>query len=359
MRETASFKAKAVAPPPAVQYVTASDGLSIAYAVSGTGTPLLFLPGAAFYHVQLAWEYPGLQHWMRVLAGRFQLIQLDPRGFGMSTRQVPESLARSDYQKDVEAVVEKLKPGPFVLVSASTGVDLALDYASRHPEHVLALVLGTSGVRWATALFDILPSQDWDAFLYSLGPRDRSREELNRIVALRRQSWDQRNYLLQSKVMYGQPEAYAAETERLLSEIRTPTLILHSKDYALIPMEQGIKKAQISGGRLVLLDGSDVWGDADQGMRAIEDFLREVAPETVRRSDPVGATSAGVIRDANLSQRQLEVLRLIAAGKANREIAAELVLSERTVQRHIADIYLKISARNRAEATAYALSHLA
>ena len=58
-----------------------------------------------------------------------------------------------------------------------------------------------------------------------------------------------------------------------------------------------------------------------------------------------------------LSKRQNEVLQLIAAGKTNREIADALVLSERTVQRHIADIYLKIDVRNRAEATAYALSH--
>jgi DNA-binding NarL/FixJ family response regulator len=54
----------------------------------------------------------------------------------------------------------------------------------------------------------------------------------------------------------------------------------------------------------------------------------------------------------------VEVLRLIAQGKTNREIARELVLSERTVQRHIADIYVKISARNRADATAFALSKL-
>jgi DNA-binding NarL/FixJ family response regulator len=52
------------------------------------------------------------------------------------------------------------------------------------------------------------------------------------------------------------------------------------------------------------------------------------------------------------------VLRLLAEGKTTREIAEELVLSERTVERHIADVYGKIGARNRAEATAYALSNL-
>jgi DNA-binding CsgD family transcriptional regulator len=61
---------------------------------------------------------------------------------------------------------------------------------------------------------------------------------------------------------------------------------------------------------------------------------------------------------ADLTERQAEVLRLIAQGKTDREIAQELVLSIRTVQRHIADIYDKIGARNRAEATAFALDKL-
>jgi DNA-binding CsgD family transcriptional regulator len=58
-----------------------------------------------------------------------------------------------------------------------------------------------------------------------------------------------------------------------------------------------------------------------------------------------------------LSRRETEVLRLLAAGRSNREIAAALFLSPRTVQRHIANAYLKIGAHNKAEATAYALRH--
>ena len=58
-----------------------------------------------------------------------------------------------------------------------------------------------------------------------------------------------------------------------------------------------------------------------------------------------------------LTQREVEVLRLIALGRSNQDIAAELVLSLRTVERHITNIYGKISARGRAGATAYALSH--
>jgi predicted ATPase/DNA-binding CsgD family transcriptional regulator len=56
-----------------------------------------------------------------------------------------------------------------------------------------------------------------------------------------------------------------------------------------------------------------------------------------------------------LTARELDVLRLLAAGKTNREIAATLVLSVRTVENHTASLYGKIGAHNRAEATAFAL----
>ena len=60
---------------------------------------------------------------------------------------------------------------------------------------------------------------------------------------------------------------------------------------------------------------------------------------------------------ARLTRREVEVLRLIAAGKSNRQIAAALYLSPRTAERHVANIYLKIGAHSKAEAAAYALHH--
>lgn len=57
---------------------------------------------------------------------------------------------------------------------------------------------------------------------------------------------------------------------------------------------------------------------------------------------------------AGLTPREVEVLRLVATGASNREIAAELVLSEKTVARHVANIFLKIGVSSRAAATAFA-----
>jgi DNA-binding CsgD family transcriptional regulator len=61
---------------------------------------------------------------------------------------------------------------------------------------------------------------------------------------------------------------------------------------------------------------------------------------------------------AGLTGREAEILRLLADGKTNREIAATLVLSVHTIERHLANAYRKIGARNRAEATAFALRNL-
>ena len=58
-----------------------------------------------------------------------------------------------------------------------------------------------------------------------------------------------------------------------------------------------------------------------------------------------------------LTARELEVLRLVASGKTNREVATDLVISERTVDRHVSNIFDKIGVPSRAAATAYAYEH--
>ena len=66
---------------------------------------------------------------------------------------------------------------------------------------------------------------------------------------------------------------------------------------------------------------------------------------------PAPATPGG------LTARELEVLRLVAAGKSNRDVAADLVISDRTVARHLSNIFDKLGVSSRAAATAYAYEH--
>jgi DNA-binding NarL/FixJ family response regulator len=76
-------------------------------------------------------------------------------------------------------------------------------------------------------------------------------------------------------------------------------------------------------------------------------------------SDYLGRAQAGEGMDAyqQLSQREKEVLALIAEGLANREIAERLVLSLSTVQTHYGHILTKLGLRNRAELVRYAIKH--
>jgi DNA-binding NarL/FixJ family response regulator len=77
------------------------------------------------------------------------------------------------------------------------------------------------------------------------------------------------------------------------------------------------------------------------------------APDAARVDPLLGAAKA----DHGLTARELEVLRLLAAGRTNREIASELVVSEHTVARHVQNILRKLGVSSRTAATAFAFEH--
>jgi DNA-binding NarL/FixJ family response regulator len=94
---------------------------------------------------------------------------------------------------------------------------------------------------------------------------------------------------------------------------------------------------------------------ASSSTAATEQPGGEGRPDSAARRDEAGGRRAPY--PDGLTPREAEVLGLIAGGHTNREIAAALVVSLSTVEHHIANLYAKISARNRADATAYALRH--
>jgi DNA-binding CsgD family transcriptional regulator len=79
------------------------------------------------------------------------------------------------------------------------------------------------------------------------------------------------------------------------------------------------------------------------------------APDLARVASLLGRTAFGDTH--GLTPRELEVLRRVATGETNKAIAAELVLSERTVDRHVSNIFGKLGVSSRAAATAYAYEH--
>ena len=87
------------------------------------------------------------------------------------------------------------------------------------------------------------------------------------------------------------------------------------------------------------------------------DALAVTAGHRPAAERPVAAGTPVMTGAGGLSRREAEVLALLAAGSSNPAIARALCLSPRTVQRHVANLYLKIGVHNRAAATTFAIHH--
>jgi DNA-binding NarL/FixJ family response regulator len=78
-------------------------------------------------------------------------------------------------------------------------------------------------------------------------------------------------------------------------------------------------------------------------------------PDLVGVEALIGTGGSGKAHD--LTPRELEVLRLLASGATNRSIAEKLVLSERTIDRHVSNIFAKLGVTTRSAATSHAYRH--
>ncbi len=153
----------------------------------------------------------------------------------------------------------------------------------------------------------------------------------------------------------------------LLPGLKAPTLVLHRGDIPWLPVDIARTLAsRIPEARLIVLEGESTapyLSDTEAAASAIDEFLGEGAKSrTARREADAPASErdgSGPTRGYphGLTAREVEVLRRLAGGRTNSEIAEELFVSVRTIERHIANIYGKIGTRGRANATAYALSH--
>jgi DNA-binding NarL/FixJ family response regulator len=137
-----------------------------------------------------------------------------------------------------------------------------------------------------------------------------------------------------------------------LSSIGAPTLVLHALEDVAAPFDLGRAVATgIRGARLVPLESRNHILLADEPAWGV--FLEEV--REFMRADGRIETAAGT---ADLTQREREVLHLAADGRTNAEIADTLVLSVRTVERHLSNAYLKLGISGRSARTAAVASLL-
>ncbi|MGH3133194.1 MAG: LuxR C-terminal-related transcriptional regulator, partial [Gaiellaceae bacterium] len=136
-----------------------------------------------------------------------------------------------------------------------------------------------------------------------------------------------------------------SDARAYLPGLTMPTLVLHRRGDRTVPLGRGRELAALlPNARFMTLAGDShlPWMDDRRELaRALAGFLDDAVPVETNGDSP-------------LSRRETEVLRLVAAGLSNREIASSLVLSEHTVHRHVANILRKLTQSSRAAAAAHA-----
>jgi pimeloyl-ACP methyl ester carboxylesterase/DNA-binding CsgD family transcriptional regulator len=329
---------------PPIQYVTTNDGFDIAYVTIGQGPALVMMP---FIFSNLQDFGPLGRNWVSGLAQRFRTVVYDSRGHGMSSRGLAETHTMADYTTDLEAVLATAGIERCLLLGRVQSVHTAARYAVEHPERVAGLILVSGYIdiaSWPQAMMRALPGQNWDLFLTSIFPSGLPLDALHRGVEAYRSTVTQQDYETAMRAIS------ASNIENILPEIEVPTLVLHARDFKLLAQEEGRKlAARIKGARFAVVEGRSLLPDAEPGLRMIDEFLKDAGIDW--RKSPTRAPSA------NLSSRESEVLRLVAAGKSNQEIADELVISLNTVGRHVSNIFDKTGATNRVEASVWARDH--
>jgi pimeloyl-ACP methyl ester carboxylesterase len=327
-----------------VQYARTSDGVSIAYYAIGQGPTLIYIaPGS---HLEREWQYPEQRAWLERLAAGRRLIRFDHRSTGLS--DLDSNYTPQLAVQDIEAIARREKLTRFAIFGQLYGAAIAILYACRYPETVSQLVL------WS-------PYANFRDFADSSPPLQASRaaaaidfQTHTELLAQMITGWtdaEQARRFAAYLREFSTSEKYLSSVSRLadldltpkLAELKLPVLVLHRRD-AAFPAVEVVRKvaANIAGARLVFLEGKALTpflGDTDAVLRAINDFLAEANEGK---------------RPAGLSEREVEILALVAGGSSNATIAETLTISTRTVERHIENIYLKIGAHNRAEATAFA-----
>lgn len=336
-----------------VRYCTTEDGVRIAYCVEGEGPPLLFLHHV--YSFSLSQMVPALHEAIKEIGRGRKLIRYDVRGTGLSQRHA-DDLSPEILLRDMDAVVAALSLQRFTVLGAAVGGLRAIDYTARHPEHVEGLVLYEAFPK----LSDVFPSPvlaalaqlaraNWQLATRTLvdaGVRRQDEQEGLRWAQMFEDSTSGENF-----AQFTDTHA-EHDVSPHLSSIQCPTLICHTRHDRLYPFSLAQRMAEaIPGARLVPLE-DEIGGPFTNPGAAVEAMAKFLTPPLPASLGPAEGPSPNV-----LTPREVEILRLIAAGRTSSEISRELSLSIRTVGRHITNVYNKIGARGRADATAYALRH--
>jgi pimeloyl-ACP methyl ester carboxylesterase/DNA-binding CsgD family transcriptional regulator len=341
-----------------VRFCVAPDRCRIAYAVHGNGPPLV-RTATWLTHLEFDWESPVWRHWLDGLGEAHTVVRYDERGCGLSDRDV-EALSLEARVADLGAVVDAVGLERFALLGMSQSGPVAVAYAARHPERVSRLILFATYAR-GRLMRDPSPA---------------AREQAQLMISLIRMGWgqgepafrrlfttlfipdanaEQMEWFDELQRVTTEPETAVRirrarnddDVTREATQVCCPTLVMHARGDSLVPFSEGrLLATLVPGARFLPLESRNHILLADEpAWASFRAELRTFLGPTGR--PPLDALGG-------LSDRELDVLALVAEGLSNDELAARLHLSVRTVERHLSNIYTKLGVSGKAARAAAA-----
>jgi class 3 adenylate cyclase len=273
---------------PQIQYAKTSDGVSIAFAVAGSGPPLVYVRMWTAWHVQLDWqgEYEGKLY--EALAANRTLVTFDRRGAGLSDRGVSE-LTLEKFTLDLEAVVDQLGLERFARMGWAFGMMVSTIYALRHPKRVSAII-SLNGVVSGSAFWQsprnramrAMRETDFDTYVETMASRNRD-PRMSEIWRASITPEGQKAFVDASDMF---------DVTDLVSQLNLPVLLLYpadGRDAAAIGAFARGMATRIPGGRLVALPWESWEAFGERVVSAVDAFLNDALgdqPPPTARSEP-------------------------------------------------------------------------
>jgi pimeloyl-ACP methyl ester carboxylesterase/DNA-binding CsgD family transcriptional regulator len=323
------------------------DGRRIAYATVGEG-PLLVFGGRWVSHLEEDWDDPSVRGFCEELAGSHRVVRYDRLGVGLSDRGLDRPPTLDSEARALGAVLAACGTEPAVVFACSCAGLATATFATASPADVRKIVFfggfaSRDDIPEVTrrSLVDFVRT-NWPLAAQMLAGLFVPHASGDEITALSRR----KRRAAEADVAAAFLELdLTADVRPLLPGLVMPALVLHRRGDRTVPIGRGRELAALlPNARFVPLSGDAhlPWLDDRRELRrALAGFL----------DDDMGAESNG---DSPLTRRETEVLRLVASGLSNREIASSLVLSEHTVHRHVANVLRKLAQSSRAAAAAHA-----
>lgn len=334
-----------------LRFTRLPSGARLAWARSGRG-PVLVRVAHWMTHVEHDATSPIWRPWLEQLGRKLSIVRYDERGCGLSSADdTPPSLDAA--VEELGAVVDACEAPQVALLGMSAGACAAIAYAALHPDRVSRLVLVggyLSGLLHHPHAAEALAFHESLARLVEIGwgranpavqqfftttmVPDASPEQAAALNEQQRQSCDgaRAAAILRARL--------SIDVRALAPRVRCPALVLHAQGDAMVPIERGRELAA------ALPDARF------ESLPTRNHIPLPGGPAFERFCEAVTAFLDGPRDGPALTPRERTLASLVAQGRDNRQIAAQLGIAEKTVRNALSALYAKLGVEGRPQAVA-------